>query len=108
MDGQHIGQRLGSKTSPDTASRQFGINGPQSSHQLGGIQRVERGQRLSGITEGECSMRKSIVCGCGIMVAAVVIGCGSSSSPEAVIKEQLSIMDQMAGIMEKVTDKKSF
>ncbi|HMF17239.1 MAG TPA: hypothetical protein VKE98_08540 [Gemmataceae bacterium] len=52
-------------------------------------------------------MRKSIVCGCGIMLAALVIGCGSSG-PEAVIKEQLSIMDQMTSIMQKVTDKKSF
>jgi len=50
------------------------------------------------------------MCGCGIMVAALVIGCGSSSSPspEAVIKEQLSIQAQMTGIMEKVTGKKSF
>ena len=53
-------------------------------------------------------MRESIVCGCGIMVAALVIGCGSRSSAEAVIKEQLSIQAQMTGIMEKVTDKQTY
>jgi hypothetical protein len=53
MDGQHIGQRLGGKTSPNTASRQFGINGPQSTRQLGAIQRVERGQHASRRVEAE-------------------------------------------------------
>jgi hypothetical protein len=53
MDGQDIGQRLGGKTSPDTPSRQFGINGPQPSPQLGGIQRVERGQHASRRVEAE-------------------------------------------------------
>jgi hypothetical protein len=43
MHGQDIGQRLGGKASPDTASRQFGIDDTQSSQQLGNIQRVERG-----------------------------------------------------------------
>ena len=53
MDGQHIGQRLGGKTSPNTASRQFGINGPQSTRQLGAIQRVERGQHASSRVEAK-------------------------------------------------------
>ena len=52
-------------------------------------------------------MRKSIVCGCGIMLAALVIGCGSSG-PDALMKEQLGLLDQMTSIMDKVTDKKSF
>ena len=53
MDGQDIGQRLGGKTSPDTASRQFGINGPHRCRQLRYAQGIERGQHSSRRVEAE-------------------------------------------------------
>jgi uncharacterized protein YcfL len=51
-------------------------------------------------------MKKPVFIGCGIMLAAVLVGCGSSG-PDAIAKEQISLLDQMTAIMEKVTDKKS-
>jgi len=47
MDGEDIRQRLGGKTSSDTASRQFSINCPHHRRQLRYAQGIERRQRAS-------------------------------------------------------------
>jgi hypothetical protein len=49
-------------------------------------------------------MRKSIVCGCGIMLAALVIGCGSSG-PDATVKDMISAINDQASLMESKADK---
>jgi hypothetical protein len=48
-------------------------------------------------------MNKSVVFGSGILVVALVVGCGGSSD-DAIMKEQIDLMNQMASVMEKVTD----
>lgn len=52
-------------------------------------------------------MRMPVIMGCGLLLAAVLVGCGSSSE-DAVAKERIAVLDQMSGILEKVTDAKSF
>jgi hypothetical protein len=54
--------------------------------------------------ERKCGMKNSVVLGCGIMLAAVVIGCGSSS-PDATVKDMISLMNEEAGLMESKADK---
>ena len=49
-------------------------------------------------------MKKSVVCGCGIMLAALVIGCGSSG-PDATVKEMISVINEQASLMESKADK---
>jgi hypothetical protein len=41
--------------------------------------------------------------GCGVLCAALIIGCGGSSE-DAVMKEQLKIMDDMIALMQKNKD----
>lgn len=47
------------------------------------------------------------VAGGGLMLVALVVGCGGASSDDALVKDFIQTMDEMAGIMEKVTDAKS-
>jgi hypothetical protein len=49
-------------------------------------------------------MKKSVVSGCGIMLAALVIGCGSSG-PDATVKEMISVMNEEASLLESKADK---
>jgi hypothetical protein len=44
--------------------------------------------------------------GCGLLLTAVVVGCAGSSD-DAVMKEQISLMNEISTIMEKVTDGQS-
>jgi hypothetical protein len=48
-------------------------------------------------------MRKPMLFGLGLLLAAVVVGCGSSPD-DAVMKEQLSLMNEMAAIFENAKD----
>src|SRR5260370_6715964 len=54
--------------------------------------------------ERKCGMKKSVVIGCGIMLAAVVIGCGSSG-PDATVREMISVMNEQASLLEAKADK---
>ena len=49
-------------------------------------------------------MKKSVVIGCGIMLAALLVGCGSSG-PDATMKEMINLMNEQAALMEGKADK---
>jgi hypothetical protein len=49
-------------------------------------------------------MRNSVVIGCGIMLTAVLVGCGSSG-PDATVKDMISAMNEQASLMESKADK---
>jgi hypothetical protein len=51
-------------------------------------------------------MRKPVLTGCGLLMAALIVGCGSSD--DAIVKEQISLMNEMTAVFEKVTDAASF
>jgi hypothetical protein len=52
-------------------------------------------------------MRKPAMIGCGLLAAALAAGCGASSSEDAVMKDSINLMNEMASIMESITDEKS-
>lgn len=49
-------------------------------------------------------MKNSVVIGCGIMLAAVLVGCGGSG-PDATVKDMISLMNEEAGLLEGKADK---
>ena len=51
-------------------------------------------------------MKHSRFVGLGFLVAAILIGCGGGGE-DAVVKEQISIMNEMSSILEGVTDANS-
>lgn len=50
-------------------------------------------------------MRLSALFGCGIMMMALIVGCGGSSDEP--MKESINIMNEMSVILESVKDEKS-
>ena len=47
------------------------------------------------------------ILGVGLLMAAFVVGCSSASPEEAVMKEQISIMNEMSAVLENVKDEKA-
>jgi len=52
-------------------------------------------------------MRHAILVGMGLLTAAVVIGCSNTSPEENIVKESISLMNEMAGVLESVKDEKT-
>src|SRR5262249_17917144 len=50
-------------------------------------------------------MRKPVAIGCGLLLAAALVGCGSSD--DTILKEKIGIMNEMSAILEKVKDEAS-
>src|SRR5262245_44784470 len=55
----------------------------------------------------EAPMSKPMIIGCGLLLVAVLIGCGGSSD-DPIAKEHIALLNEMAGIYENVTDLASF
>lgn len=52
-------------------------------------------------------MHKAKVLGCGMLAAALIVGCSGGSSDDATMKESISMMNEMAALMESAKDEKS-
>jgi hypothetical protein len=52
-------------------------------------------------------MRKSMFVGMSFLITALVIGCSNNSPEETTVKESISMMNEMAGVLESVKDEKS-
>jgi FKBP-type peptidyl-prolyl cis-trans isomerase len=51
-------------------------------------------------------MRKSLLLGLGLVLIAVAPGCGRSG-PEGAVQDQIDVMNDMAAVLEGVTDERS-
>ncbi len=51
-------------------------------------------------------MNKAVVIGCGILAAAILVGCGGGGD-DAVMKDSIALMNEMSAILEKATDAES-
>ncbi len=50
-------------------------------------------------------MRQGLVLGCGLAGAVLLVGCGQSD--DSVVRDQIQVMNQLAEICDKITDKAS-
>jgi hypothetical protein len=65
--------------------------------------RIARPNHIEGKEPG---MNKAMLFGTGILAAAVLVGCGGGSD-DAIMKEQIDLMNQTSDILEKITDAES-
>ena len=52
-------------------------------------------------------MRGPVILGMGLLAATLVVGCSGGSPEEATVKESISLMNDMASVLETIKDEKT-